>query len=121
MNVARDEVLELSHRIAEAIGRRDVAWLSGVLAPGFVQRTPAGATNDATAFLRAIEGIEANILFVRLEKVDVDVQGDGALATGIQLARVRVQGEEVEDRRGFVDWFVKVGGSWRLQVAVDLG
>ena len=118
---APEEVLELSHRIAEAIGRRDVAWLSPILAPGFVQRTPAGDANDAAAFLRAIEGIEAEILFVRLEKVEVDVHGEGALATGIQLARVRVKGEEIEDRRGFVDWFAKVGGSWRLQVAVDLG
>jgi hypothetical protein len=117
----REEILEISHRIAEAIGRRDVAWLSAVLAPGFVQRTPAGDTNDATAFLRAIGGIEAEILLVRLEKVEIDVADSGALATGVQLARVKVNGEEVEDRRGFVDWFVKVGGNWRLQVAVDLG
>ena len=118
---AKEEVLELSHRIAEAIGRRDVGWLSGILAPGFVQRTAAGDANDAAAFLRAIEGIEAEILLVRLERVDVDVADSTALATGVQLARVRVNGQEVEDRRGFVDWFVKVDGGWRLQVAVDLG
>jgi hypothetical protein len=118
---ARDEVLELSRRIAEAIGRRDLGWLSGMLAPGFVQRTLAGDANDAAAFLRAIEGIDVEILFVRLERVEVDVRDAGALATGVQLARVRVNGEEAEDRRGFVDWFVRVEGGWRLQVAVDLG
>lgn len=117
----RDRIAELSRRIAEAIGRRDVDWLDRVLAPGFVQRTPAGEAHDAAAFLRTIEGIQAEILFVRLESVEVDVKGAGALATGIQLARVRVNGEELEDRRAFVDWFVKVGDDWRLQVAVDLG
>ena len=118
---SRDEVLELSHRIAEAIGRRDIGWLSGMLAPGFVQRTLLGDARDATAFLKAIEGIEAEILFVRLERVEVDVRDGGALATGVQLARVRVNGEEAEDRRGFVDWFVRVDDDWRLLVAVDLG
>ena len=117
----RDRVVELSHRIAEAIGRRDVDWLSRVLAAGFVQRTPAGDAHDAAAFLRTIEGIQAEILFVRLENVEVDVKGGGALATGFQLARVRMNGEELEDRRAFVDWFVRVEDDWRLQVAVDLG
>jgi hypothetical protein len=115
------EVEGLCHGIAEAIGRRDVDWLRLVLAPDFVQRTPAGEAKDATAFLQAIAGIEVEILLVRLERVEVDVSAAGALATGIQLARVLVEGREVEDRRAFVDWFVRTEAGWRLQVAVDLG
>ena len=33
--------------------------------------------------------------------------GEHAMVTGIQRARVRLDGKEIEDRRGFVDWFVR--------------
>jgi len=33
---------------------------------------------------------------------------------------VRDHGKLVDDRRSFVDWFVKDSGDWRIRVAVDL-
>jgi len=116
-----EEVEALAHRIAEAIGGRDVTWLRGVLAPGFVHRTPEGDATDADAFLAAIAGIRVEILSVSLEQLAIDVSDFAALATGTQVARVRVDGQEVSDRRRFVDWFVKVGAEWRLRVAIDFG
>ena len=38
----------------------------------------------------------------------------------MQHAQVRVDGQVVDDRRPFVDWFVKDAGEWRIRVAVDL-
>jgi hypothetical protein len=52
--------------------------------------------------------------------VEVDVSDAGALVTGIQHAQVRIEGTEIDDRRAFVDWFVKRDGEWRILVAVDL-
>ena len=106
--------------IADAIGRRDGDAVVRWLAPGFIHRSPGGAGSDAPSFVQAIRDIPGEILFVRLVAVEVDLSDAGALVTGIQHARVRIEGTEIDDRRAFVDWFVKRDGEWRILVAVDL-
>lgn len=116
----RDRIAEASERMAAAIARRDLAAIRELLAPGFVHRTHGGASVDADAFILAIEQIPFEILSVRLEHLEVDICATGALVTGFQHAQVRADGRAVDDRRGFVDWFVKYAGEWRIQAAVDL-
>jgi hypothetical protein len=116
----RERVAEASERIAAAIARRDLAALRELLAPGFVHRTHGGSGVDAEAFIRGIEQIPGEITFVRLEKIEIDMAATGALVTGVQHAQVLVDGQAVDDRRGFVDWFVKHAGAWRIQAAVAL-
>ena len=71
-------------------------------------------------FLQGIEQIPGEILGVTLEQLVIDVAGDAALATGIQHAQVRLDGQVIDDRRAFVDWFIKHEGGWRLRVAAEL-
>ena len=113
-------LIEMSNRVAASIASRDLATLSACLAPGFVHRTHGGERSDAEAFLRGIQNIPGEIAFVRLEQLVVDASTDWALVTGVQHAQVIVEGERIDDRRGFVDWFVKLEGEWRIQAAVDL-
>jgi hypothetical protein len=40
--------------------------------------------------------------------------------TGIQKARVRLDGRDIDDARAFVDWFVEVEGEWLLRAAIEL-
>jgi Domain of unknown function (DUF4440) len=49
-----------------------------------------------------------------------DVSGDSAIVTGVQHAQLTIDGAVVDDRRSFVDWFVREEGDWRLRLAVDL-
>jgi ketosteroid isomerase-like protein len=114
------ELIGLSHRIAAAIAARDLAALAAFLADGFVHRTHGGAASDAAQFVAAIRELPGEIAFVRLEQLVVDERPGWALVTGVQHARVSVDGQTIDDRRGFVDWFVRRGGDWRLQAAVDL-
>jgi hypothetical protein len=116
----RDAVVEVAERIASAIARRDLTAIRSLLAPGFIQRTHGRAGVDAEAFIRAIGQIPGEIRFVRLEQLEVDMFGTGALATGVQHAQVLVDGHIIDDRRQFVDWFVKHAGGWLIQAAVDL-
>jgi ketosteroid isomerase-like protein len=115
-----ERVRKVAAQIADAIARKDADAIGGYLAPGFLHRSPGGEAQDAEAFAQAIRGIPGEILFVRLEAVEIDVSEPGALVTGIQHAQVRIDGADVDDRRAFVDWFVKREGEWRLRVAVDL-
>jgi hypothetical protein len=115
----RDRLIETSNQLAEAIARRDTGTIATLLAPGFLHRTLAGGAVDGAAFLRGIQEIPGEILSVTLEHLTVDLRGAQALVTGVQQARVRIDGKEVEDRRGFVDWFLRLPEGWRLQLAVD--
>ena len=112
-------LIEISERLAEAIGRRDVSAVSGLLATGFVQRHAGGDPAEAGAFLDGIAKIPGEILSVKVEQLTVDIAGDGAIVTGVQHARLEIEGSPVEDHRAFVDWFVREGGDWRLRAAVD--
>src|SRR5262245_40060602 len=115
-----EAVAECARRITAAIARRDRPALAGLLASRFVHRTPGSDSVDTEAFLQAVERIPGEILSVTLEHLAIDVMGDAALATGIQHAQVRLDGRVIEDRRAFVDWFVKEAGAWQIRVAVDL-
>ena len=115
----RSRVADAAEQIAAAIGRRDVAAIWVMLAPGFSHRTHGGPVVDAEAFLHGRQ-IPGKITTIRLEAMEVDVFPTGALAEGIQHAEVLVDGQTVVDRRGFVDWFVLRLDEWRIQAAVDL-
>jgi hypothetical protein len=111
---------QASQAIADAIGRKDADALARWLAPGFLHRTPGQPPQAAAGFLEAIRRIPLEIVFLRLESVEVDVVDGGAVVTGIQHAQVRMDDAVVDDRRPFVDWFVQRDGEWRLRLAVEI-
>jgi hypothetical protein len=106
--------------VAAAIGARDVAALRGLLAPGFTHRTHGGEAAGLEKFLAGIAAIPGEITFVKLEDLRIDVTPGGVLVTGFQHAQLKIDGQTVDDRRGFIDWFVDVNGEWKIQAAVDL-
>jgi ketosteroid isomerase-like protein len=116
----REQLIDLSKRLAAAIARRDVAAVRSILATGFVQRPVGGDAIEAEAFLTGIAEIPGEILFVRVERLTVDVTGDHAIVTGRQRAQLNIDGSVVDDQRCFVDWFVREAGEWKLRAAVDL-
>ena len=117
----RDAILDVARRMAAAIGRRDQRAIQTLLARDFVQRR-VGRHTAATAdeFLAAIAQIPGEILSIDLFDLQVDLAEDHAIVIGIQHARVRVDGEVVDDKRPFVDWMVKEAGEWRFRAAIDL-
>jgi uncharacterized protein (DUF952 family) len=116
-----DTLLEtLADAIAAAIAGRDTATLAGLLAPGFVYHSDSGqATADAETFLAGIRAIPGEIAFVRVGPVTIDRHGDAAMLTGIQHAQVVVDGQAIDDRRSFADFFVKIDGVWKLRSGAD--
>ena len=106
--------------VASAIATRDVNALRGMLARGFTHRSHGGQASDAETFLKGVAAIPGEIVFVRLEDVRLDVTPSGVLVTGVQHAQVKVDGQTVDDRRRFIDWFVDADGAWKIQAAVDV-
>jgi len=116
----RDAVIDLARRMAAAIGRRDVAAIRPLLARDFVQRAIGGGTARGDEFLAAVSRIPGDILSVELEHLEVELTDAGALVTGVQRARVRIDGNILDDRQPFVDWMVKEDGEWRFRAAIGL-
>src|SRR5437870_4549937 len=87
-----EDVVHAATRLADAIARRDVDAIVSLLDPAFLLRTPGGETRDADAFASQIRAIPGEILFVKLDAVNVDLSAAGALVMGIQHARVRIDG-----------------------------
>jgi len=113
-------VMRASLAMADAIGKRDVATIATLVTTDFVHRSPGGEATGRERFLEGIRQIPGEIVFVKLESVQIDVAGDGAIAIGIQHALVRIDGQDIDDRRAFIDWFVRHDKVWKLRVAVDL-
>ena len=78
----RERVIEVSEHIATAIAQRDVRAIRALLAPDFLHRTIGGEATDVETFLQAIEQIHGEIVFIRLDELQIDVSGTGALVTG---------------------------------------
>jgi ketosteroid isomerase-like protein len=116
----RERILSTAIAIADAIGARDVARLGTLLSADFVHRKAGEGATGAAAFLAAIERIPGEILAVNLAGIEIDMAGDSALVTGVQHARVRLDGALIEDTRPFVDWLIKEPGGWRLRAAIEL-
>jgi len=113
-------VMDASRAMPDAIARRDVDTVATLLASDFVYRSHGGEATGSDPFLEGIRQIPGEIVFVKLESVQIDVAGDGAIAIGIQHALVRIDGQDIDDRRAFIDWFVRHDKVWKLRVAVDL-
>ena len=116
----RDAAIDLARRMAAAIGTRDQAAIRALLARDFVQRAIGGAAARGDEFLAAVTRIPGEILSVDLEHLEVELTDAGALVTGVQHARVRIDGNIVDDRQPFVDWMVKEAGEWRFRAAIGL-
>jgi hypothetical protein len=107
----------------DCIRAKDVAALRGVLAEGFVYRTPQGEDVGAEGFLDGVAGLPVSVVSLHGERVQALVFGETAVLTGIQVA-VTQDGEapEAGSRGAFVDVFVRRAGEWKLALAygVDL-
>lgn len=115
----RTEIERVAQAIAAAIQAKDDRSLLSHLAPGFQLRRPGAPGIEAAAFAAGVREQPVETLAVEIEHIEVDIAGDGAVVTGVQHSRVRVDGETVDDRQPFVDWFVKQDGRWQLRVALD--
>jgi ketosteroid isomerase-like protein len=117
----RARIAAAATALAEAISRRDSAAIISWLTPDFKLRTPGAEPTDAKTFALAIKNIAAEIIFVRLDHLAIDLADGVALATGFQHAQYRINGRIADERRPFVDWFVRDdSGGWLLKVAVAL-
>jgi ketosteroid isomerase-like protein len=112
------EVLAIEREIMAAIRNKDAAALEPVLADDFCYRTHFGAETDKAGFLQSIVSSPFEILSLHGEELNVNVYGDTAVLTGVQIAEARPpEGEKEESVVAFTDVFVRRDGRWLMVLA----
>jgi ketosteroid isomerase-like protein len=111
-------ILSLERDIMVAIKSKDAAALGPMLGEEFIYRTHFGAEADKAAFLESIAQFPFTILSLRSEELNVNVYGETAVVTGVQVAEARPpEGETEESAVAFTDVFVRRDGSWLMVLA----
>ena len=113
-----EAILQLERDIMAAIKNKDAATLEPMLADDFIYRTHFGAQAEKAEFLKSIASFPVEILNVRGEELKVNVYGETAVMTGVQLADARAPEGEVEKSAvAFTDVFVRREGRWLMVLA----
>ncbi|HEX9422798.1 MAG TPA: nuclear transport factor 2 family protein [Pyrinomonadaceae bacterium] len=115
---AAQAILQMERDIMAAIKNKDAATLEPMLADDFVYRTHFGAESDKGEFLKAIASFPVEIIALRGEELKVNVYGETAVLTGLQLAEARPpEGKAEESAVAFTDVFVRRGERWLMVLA----
>ncbi len=115
---APSEILQIERDIMSAIKGKDTAALEPMLADEFVYRTHFGVEADKAAFLESITSFPVEIISLRGEELKVNVYGETAVLTGVQVAEARPpEGEAEESAVAFTDVFVRRDGRWLIVLA----
>ena len=116
--VAMQEILKIELGIREAIKNKDAVTLEPMLGDDFIYRTHFGAEAYKEGFLKSIASFPVEILAIRAEELKVNVYGETAVLTGVQLAEARApEGKAEESAVAFTDIFVRRGGQWLMVLA----
>ena len=113
-----EDILQVEREIMAAIKDKDSAVLGSFLADEFVYRTHFGAEADKAEFLKSIASFPMKILALRGEELNVDIFGETAVLTGVQIAEaLPPEGEAEESAVAFADVFVRRDGRWLMVLA----
>jgi ketosteroid isomerase-like protein len=116
--LADAEVLALESEIMAAIRQKDAAALAPMLGDDFCYRTHFGAETDKAGFLQSVTSTPFEILSLHGEELNVNIYGDTAVITGVQIAEARPpEGEKEESVVAFTDVFVRRDGRWLMVLA----
>ena len=111
-------ILAIEREIMAAIRNKDAAALEPLLGDEFCYRTHFGAETDKARFLQSVVSTPFEILSLHGEELKVNVYGDTAVLTGVQIAEARPpEGETEESVVAFTDVFLRRDGRWLMVLA----
>jgi uncharacterized protein (TIGR02246 family) len=115
---AQQAVLRVEEEIFTAVKNRDAGALERILTEDFAYRSPGNQEVGKADFLKLSASFPYQIVSVRGEEMKVNVYGDTAVLTGLQLAKAKTgDGKEETSAVTFTDVFVKQNGKWMLSLA----
>ena len=120
---AQQAVLQVEEEIFTAVENQDANALDHILTDDFVYRSSGNPEVAKKDFLKLSASFPYKIISVWGEDLKVNVYGNTAVLTGLQIAKTQNnEGKEETSAVVFTDVFVKQKGKWMLSLAhaVDL-
>lgn len=123
MNTTPQELRRLEVDIFEAIKTQNVQALSRLLFDNYAYRSPGEEQLGKDDFLKLVAAFPVKVLALWGEELRVNVYGETAIVTGVQLSKTRDNdGAEEVTATSFSDVFIRRAGRWMLALtlATDL-
>jgi ketosteroid isomerase-like protein len=123
MDRIHQTILLIEQELFTAIKAKDATALNRILGEDFVYRNPGNDEIGKADFLKTISSSPINIISLWGEEMKVNVFGEVAILTGLQLAKTKnSEGKEELSAGMFTDVFARRSGRWELVLAhaVDL-
>ncbi|MGE0132871.1 MAG: nuclear transport factor 2 family protein [Blastocatellales bacterium] len=123
LSKTQQEILQVEEEIFTAVKNQDTQTLERILTDDFIYRSPGNPAVVKEDFLKLAASFPLKIVSVWGEEMKVNVYGNTAVLTGLQLAKTSDNdGKEKTSAVMFTDVFVKRKGKWMLSLAhaVDL-
>lgn len=123
LNTTPQELRRLEVEIFEAIKTQNTQALSRLLFDNFAYRSPGEDQLNKDDFIRLVSAFPVKVTALWGEEMRVNVYGETAIVTGIQLSKTRDNaGQEDMTAVSFADVFIRRAGRWVLALshATDL-
>jgi ketosteroid isomerase-like protein len=106
------QLLYMEMEWADAVKKRDLAWLERHYAEAYRYTTPDGALNDKRTDIEDTKNTTFDSM--ELSDMNVTVNGDTAVITGINTLKGKYKNQDISGRYRFTDIFVKQNGAWKI-------
>jgi len=108
------ELIKLENEWADALVKRDVAFLDRVLTEDYMATDPDASVSTKAQTLAALKSSEDVISSMVVDDMKVRVYGDTAVVTGRATSQKTVKGKDVSGQNRWTDVWVKdYAGRWQ--------
>ena len=107
------ELIKLENDWNNALVKRDVTALSGMMAEDWTVVDPEGTVENKTQFLAEIKSGEDMTTSAMADEMKVRVYGDAGVVLGRNTVKEKYKGKDVSGQYRFTDTWVKKAGRWQ--------
>ena len=106
-------LIKLENGWADALVRRDVAFLDQILADDFMTTSSAGIVSTKAQIVASLKSGEYKFLSAVLDEIKVRIYGDVAIVTGRNTVKSMREGKDISGQERWTDTWIKRDGRWK--------
>jgi ketosteroid isomerase-like protein len=107
------ELIKLEKGWADAVVKKDLAFLDQILADDFTQGNWDGTSQTKAQVLSALKSDDYVASSQVLSDVKVRVYGDAAVGTGLNTSKEKSMGKDTSGQYRWTDTWIKRDGRWQ--------
>jgi ketosteroid isomerase-like protein len=110
-----ESIIQVQQRFWSALQTQSVADFESVLAENYRCIAPLEPDQNRAEFIRTLVSMPLMVTSITCDNLQVDVWGDVAILTGVQVAQMRFSnGEGVTDKIAITNVFNRIADDWQM-------